>query len=51
MQFVCLFSYQDGSPERSVLDSNLEEKAILELAGRKQYSDGYRDPVRDEPLE
>lgn len=45
------FLFQDGSPERSVLDGNLEEQAILELAGRKQYSDGYRDPVRDEPLE
>lgn len=35
----------DGSPERSVLDGNLEEKAMLEMAGRPQYSDGYREPV------
>lgn len=28
---------------RSVLDGNLEEKALLEMVGRKQYSDGYRD--------
>lgn len=37
----------DGPSERSVLDGNLEEKAILEMAGRSQYSEGYRD----EPLE
>lgn len=38
---------QTDSPERSVLDGNVEEKAILEMAGRQQYSDGFRD----EPLE
>lgn len=32
-----------GNGERSVLDGNLEEKAILEMAGRSQYSEGYRE--------
>lgn len=32
-----------GGGGRSVLDGNAEEKAMLEMAGRKQYSDGYRD--------
>lgn len=38
---------QDGSNERSILDGNLEEKAILEMVGRRQYSEGYRE----EPVE
>lgn len=31
----------------SILDGNVEEKAILELAGRGRYSEGYRDKPSD----
>lgn len=27
----------------SILDGNTEDKAVLELAGRGRYSEGYRD--------
>lgn len=39
---------EEGSKQRSILDGNHETKAILELAGRKQYSDGYREEDPDE---
>ena len=33
----------------SILDKDVEAKAILELAGRKQHSEGLRDLTEDEP--
>lgn len=33
----------------SILDKDVEGKAILELAGRKQHSDGLRELGEDEP--
>lgn len=27
----------------SILDGNIEDKAVLELAGRGRYSEGFRD--------
>lgn len=31
----------------SVLDGNTESKAMLEMVGKKQHSDGYREPPPD----
>ena len=33
---------------KSALDTNLEAKAILEMAGKKQHSEGLRDLGEDE---
>ncbi|XP_055920487.1 MTOR-associated protein MEAK7 [Eupeodes corollae] len=36
---------EDGDgPQRSILDKNLEDKVILDLAGRQMHSEGLRDP-------
>lgn len=37
---------EDGEVGKTILDGHTEEKAILELAGRKQYSEGLRDEPR-----
>ncbi|EDW77895.1 uncharacterized protein Dwil_GK24727 [Drosophila willistoni] len=37
----------DGQ-KRSVLDSNLEDRAMLEIAGKKMHSDGLREPGMDD---
>lgn len=34
---------ESASEQDSILSGNLEEKAILEMAGRQQYSDGLRE--------
>ena len=34
----------------SILDVDVEAKAILELAGRKQHSEGLRELAEDEPV-
>ncbi|KAH8248935.1 hypothetical protein KR032_004384 [Drosophila birchii] len=34
--------------KRSVLDSNLEDRAMLEIAGKKMHSDGLREPGMDD---
>lgn len=34
----------DTRKGRSILDSNPEAKAVLDLSGRKTYSDGLREP-------
>lgn len=31
----------------SILDGNTEDKAVLELAGRGRYSEGFRDKPSD----
>lgn len=31
----------------SILDGNIEEKAVLEMAGRGCYSEGFRDKPSD----
>lgn len=35
---------EDDGPQRSILDKNLEDKVILDLAGRQMHSEGLRDP-------
>ncbi|XP_055851232.1 MTOR-associated protein MEAK7 [Episyrphus balteatus] len=35
-------------PQRSILDKNLEDKVILDLAGRQMHSEGLRDPDLEE---
>ncbi|XP_030556702.1 MTOR-associated protein MEAK7 [Drosophila novamexicana] len=37
----------DGQ-KRSVLDSNLEDRAMLEIAGKQMHSDGLREPGMDD---
>ncbi|KAH8412844.1 hypothetical protein KR009_006226 [Drosophila setifemur] len=37
----------DGQ-KRSVLDSNLEDRAILEISGKQMHSDGLREPGMDD---
>lgn len=37
----------DGQ-KRSILDSNLEDRAMLEIAGKKMHSDGLREPGMDD---
>lgn len=34
--------------KRSVLDGNLEDRAMLEIAGKKMHSDGLREPNMDD---
>lgn len=39
-----VYSMQESASEQdSILSGNLEEKAILEMAGRQQYSEGLRE--------
>lgn len=41
--FVFLISQEDGEPRDSILEGHLEDKAVMEMAGRGRYSEGYRD--------
>ncbi|XP_055300789.1 MTOR-associated protein MEAK7 isoform X2 [Sitodiplosis mosellana] len=34
---------EDGEPRDSILEGHLEDKAVMEMAGRGRYSEGYRD--------
>lgn len=38
-----IFSLQTGGPS-SILDKDNTAKAVLEMAGRKQHSEGLREP-------
>lgn len=41
-------AFQDETGNGSlILDGNVEEQAILELAGRGRFSEGYRDKPSD----
>lgn len=34
---------EDSEPRDSILEGHLEDKAVMEMAGRGRYSEGYRD--------
>lgn len=34
--------------KRSILDGNLEDRAMLEIAGKQMHSDGLREPGMDD---
>ncbi|XP_049777577.1 MTOR-associated protein MEAK7-like isoform X3 [Schistocerca cancellata] len=38
---------EEESKGRSVLDTQTEARAVMEMAGKVQYSDGYREPEED----
>jgi len=47
--FFKIIYYITCNPQkRSVLDSNLEDRAMLEISGKKMHSDGLREPSMDD---
>ena len=46
IKFLFYFSASqedDEEPRDSILEGHLEDKAVMEMAGRGRYSEGYRD--------
>lgn len=41
--FRLITQQEDGEPRDSILEGHLEDKAVMEMAGRGRYSEGYRD--------
>lgn len=44
---ICMKFQDETGNGNSILDGNVEEQAILELAGRGRVSEGYRDKPSD----
>ncbi|XP_017465563.1 PREDICTED: TLD domain-containing protein 1 [Rhagoletis zephyria] len=41
------YEYGEGDGKNSILDTNLEDKVMLQLAGKEIYSEGLREPDMD----